>query len=68
MAGLVGSKVRVAIESPDKGEREIARKVREIVVGREVINVSLSQGQLLLEMSDGGKLAINCEGGLREVS
>lgn len=68
MSGLVGSKVRVSIESPDKGERELARKVREIALGREITNVTLSRGQLLLELNDGGRLAINCEGGLREVS
>ena len=52
----------------NRQDNQLEIKAREILLNRRIIAVHLSGSQLSIELDDGGKFAMNCEGGFNEVS
>jgi hypothetical protein len=70
MAGFRGRPVGVTVGPAKKPNPEqlLVQRVRDVLLGRKVTNVRLEGEQLILKLNDGGSVAFNCAGGIREVS
>lgn len=66
MTQFIGAQPIVSVQTLEQSKLE--ERAREILMRRLIVGVHLSSGQLLLELDDGGRFVMNCEGGFTEVS